>query len=69
MPHNDGHDFTIMTTISADQAPAVVTLAGDLDIDAWPELDDAATVIASRRGDRLEGTPSGPPPGSGPAAR
>ena len=41
MPHNDGHDFTITTTISADQAKAVVTLGGDLDIDVWPELDDA----------------------------
>jgi anti-anti-sigma regulatory factor len=41
MPHNDGHDFTIITIISADQARAVVTLAGDLDIDACPELDDA----------------------------
>ena len=41
MPDNDGHDFTIATMISADHARAVVTLAGDLDLDAWPELVDA----------------------------
>jgi anti-anti-sigma regulatory factor len=36
-----GHDFTINVTTSPCQAHAVVALAGDLDIDAWPQLDDA----------------------------
>ena len=53
MPHNDSHDFTIMTTISADQARAVVTLAGDLDIDAWPELDDAIHRLADAAPDTV----------------
>ena len=53
MPHNDGHDFTIITIISADQAGAVVTLAGDLDIDAWPELDDAIHRLADAAPDTV----------------
>jgi anti-anti-sigma factor len=53
MPHNDGHDFTITTIISADQARAVVTLAGDLDIDAWPELDDAIHRLADAAPDTV----------------
>ena len=53
MPHNDGHDFTIITTISADQARAVVTLAGDLDIDAWPELNDATHRLADAAPDTV----------------
>ena len=53
MPHDDGHDVTITTMISADQARAVVTLAGDLDIDGWPELDDAIRRLADAAPDTV----------------
>jgi anti-anti-sigma factor len=41
MPNHDGHNFRVITIISADHARAVVRLAGELDHDAWPELYDA----------------------------
>jgi anti-anti-sigma regulatory factor len=41
MPDNDSHDFTITVTFAPRQARTVVALAGDLDIDAWPDLTDA----------------------------
>jgi anti-anti-sigma regulatory factor len=53
MPHNDSHDFTIITMISADQARAVVTLAGDVDIDVWPEPDDAIHRLADAAPDMV----------------
>jgi ABC-type transporter Mla MlaB component len=41
MPDTDGRDFTITVTFWPSQDQAMVVLAGDLDIDAWPDLTDA----------------------------
>jgi anti-anti-sigma regulatory factor len=51
--HNDGHNFTIITIIFADQARAVVRLAGDVDTGAWPELDDAIHRLADAAPDTV----------------
>jgi anti-anti-sigma regulatory factor len=40
MPNNGDRDFTIIVTFSPDQARAVVALAGEVDVDAWPEMAD-----------------------------
>jgi anti-anti-sigma regulatory factor len=53
MPNYHGHRFTIMTMISADHARAVVTMAGDLDIDAWPDLYDAIDWLADAAPDTV----------------
>lgn len=41
MPDTYGRDFTITVTFWPRQDRAMVVLAGDLDIDAWPDLTDA----------------------------
>ena len=41
MPDTYGRNFTITTTFWPSQDQAMVVLAGDLDIDAWPDLTDA----------------------------
>jgi ABC-type transporter Mla MlaB component len=41
MPDTYGGDFTITVRLWPRQDRAMVVLAGDLDIDAWPDLTDA----------------------------
>jgi anti-anti-sigma factor len=41
MPGSRGRNFTVTITVSPDHARAVVLLAGELDMDAQPELADA----------------------------
>ena len=49
MPQNYGRDFTITVTFSPGRTRAVVLLAGDLDIDAWPDLTDAIHQLTAAR--------------------
>lgn len=47
MPHCGNRDFKIVVTVSPDQARAVLVLAGDIDMEAWPELTDAIHRLAA----------------------
>jgi hypothetical protein len=47
MPDTYGRDFTITVTFSPSQDRAVAVLAGDLDIDAWPDLTDAIRQLTA----------------------
>ena len=49
MPQDYGRDFTITVTFSPGQTRAVVLLAGDLDIDAWPDLTEAIRQLTAAR--------------------
>jgi anti-anti-sigma regulatory factor len=47
MPDTYGRDFTNTVTFTPSQARTVVRLAGDLDIDAWPELTEAIQQLTA----------------------
>ena len=47
MPPSGNRDFTIVVTVSPDQARAVLGLAGDVDTEAWPELTDVIQRLAA----------------------
>ena len=69
MPDTYGRDFTITVTFWPRQDPAMVVLAGDLDIDAWPDLTDAIGQLIAMPAGAPSPSTSKPFSTSGPSCR